>query len=444
MNLVPFSRNAADGRARVAVIGSGISGAAAAWALHPTHDVALYEQAAEPGGHTATVDLDYDGRIIPVDIGFIVYNTLNYPELTQLFAHLGVETHASDMGFALSLDDGRLEWCGRNLRTIFTQKRNFFSPSFLWMLREVLRFNRQSVADRDAGMLGDWSIGDYLRARNYSAAFRENYLIPLAAAIWSTPRLKMMDFPARTFITFFDNHRLIHDDAQRPVWRTVTNGSRNYHRRLLAPLGGSVRTRSKVETIIRDAFGVTVWAEGSEPQRFDEVVVATHSDQALALLGDASPQEQRVLSATSYRSNRVVLHRDPRLMPKRRAAWSSWNYLRLSGRDEHVCLTYWMNRLQGIDERYPIFVTLNPIIEPREELVFGEFTFEHPQFDGQAIASQSRLADIQGVRRTFFAGAWTAHGFHEDGLRSGLDAACALGARVPWRAEPSAIPIAAE
>ncbi|HTV67046.1 MAG TPA: FAD-dependent oxidoreductase [Rhizobiaceae bacterium] len=432
MNIEAFRRASADGRRKIAVIGSGISGASAAWALNEMADVTLYEADSRLGGHTATVDIDYDGVPVSVDTGFIVYNELNYPELSALFAHLGVATHASSMGFSLSLDGGRMEWSGSTYRSIFAQKRNVFAPSFLWMLREILRFNRQCVEDRDAGHLGHDTIGEYLDRRGFSAAFRDNYLIPMAAAIWSTPRLKMLDYPAATFITFFENHRLVHNE--RPAWKTVTGGSRTYLDMLLRPLAGRIRLGSPVEAIIRDAFGVTIWVRGHEAERFDHVVIATHSDQALAMLGNPFPLEHKILSAIPYRPNRVVLHRDPRLMPKRRAVWSAWNYLRASDDEEaEVCVTYWMNRLQGIDERMPLFISLNPTIEPREELVFGEWSFAHPQFDSAALSAQARLDDIQHTRRTSFAGAWTGHGFHEDGLRSGIDAAVALGATVPWR-----------
>lgn len=443
MNIIPIKRGGA-GRRKIAVIGSGIAGASAAWALSPAAEVTLYESERRPGGHTATVDVDYDGKHVPVDTGFIVYNEHNYPELTALFAHLGVETVESDMGFSLSLDGGRLEWSGQNLLSVFAQARNLVSPSFLRMLREIMRFNAICVTDRDSGALAGRTIGDYLVHRRFSTEFRDNYLIPMAAAIWSTPRIRMLDYPAATFISFFENHRLIH--WERPVWRTVRGGARNYLDRLLAPIA-DIRTGSPVRTIIRDSFGVTVWADGQEPERFDEVVIASHSDQALDLLGDASREERAVLSAIPYRPNRVVLHRDPHLMPKRKRAWSAWNYLRSSGDDE-VCVTYWMNRLQGIDPGCPLFVSLNPAIEPRADLIFGEWTYDHPQFDARALSAQARLDDIQGVRRTWFAGAWTGSGFHEDGLRSGLDAAQALGVRVPWRAgndmRPVGLPLAAE
>lgn len=432
MNIVPMSR-AGDGRQKIAVVGSGISGAAAAWALSAHADVTLYEADDRAGGHTATVDVDYDGRTIPVDIGFIVYNELNYPELTKLFDHLDVETHESRMGFSLSLDEGRLEWSGQSYRSIFAQPRNAFSPTFLRMLSEIMRFNRVCVADRDAGRLAGRTIGAYLKDSGFSAAFRDDYLIPMAAAIWSTPRIQMLEYPASTFVTFFENHRLIHSD--RPIWRTVTGGSRNYHQKLLAPLKDKVLVSSPVETVIRDALGVTIWAKDREPARYDAVVLAGHSDQSLKILGDASPLETSILSAIPYRPNRVVLHRDPRLMPKRKGVWSAWNYLRSSrgSGEPEVCVTYWMNDLQGIDRDYPLFVSLNPAVEPRAELTFGEWSFSHPQFDAGAISAQTRLSEIQGSRRTWFAGAWTGYGFHEDGLRSGLNAAEGLGAHIPWR-----------
>ena len=445
MTIVPFRHGGNPGRQKIAVIGSGIAGSAAAWALRDVADVTLYEADARPGGHTATVEVDYDGVPVAVDTGFIVYNELNYPDLTALFAHLGVATHESAMGFSLSLDGGRMEWCGESYRAIFARRRNALSPTFLWMLREILRFNRQCAADRDCGYIGHATIGEYLARRKFSAAFRDDYLIPMAAAIWSTPRAEMLDYPAAAFITFFENHRLIHNE--RPAWRTVSGGSRNYLDRLLAPLGNRLRLTTPVRSILRDAFGATVWAGDRDPARYDHVVVAAHTDQALAMLGDPSPIEQKILSAIRYRPNRVVLHRDPRLMPRRRAAWSAWNYLRSSeaGGETEVSITYWMNRLQGIDPQRPLFVSLNPTTEPREELVFGEWTFDHPQFDGPALSARARLDDIQRVRNTSFAGAWTGHGFHEDGLRSGLDAALALGATVPWRGAPApALDLAAE
>ena len=420
---------------RIAVIGSGISGASAAWALSSGADVTLYEAGARAGGHTATVDIDYDGTPISVDTGFIVYNELNYPNLTALFRHLDVETVESDMGFALSLDNGRLEWCGSSLTQVFAQRRNVVSVPFLWMLREILRFNRQCREDKAAGLLAGISIGNYLKLRGFSDRFVDDYLIPMAAAIWSTPRNRMLDFPAETFITFFENHRLI--DFERPVWRTVKGGARTYLDKLLAPLAGRIRLGEPVVSIHREGGGVRIaTARGAE--RYDAVVIATHSDQALAMLADPSPAETSVLSAVGYRDNRVLLHRDQSLMPRRRHAWAAWNYLRDSRDDgsSDVAVTYWMNKLQGIDANTPLFVSLNPPREPKPGTLFGEYSYAHPQFDAAALAAQRALPALQGVRNTWFAGAWTGYGFHEDGLKSGLAAAEQLGAVIPWR-EPA-------
>ena len=418
-------------RMRVAIVGSGISGAAAAWVLNKVHDVTLFEQSKVPGGHTATIDIDYDGTAIAVDTGFIVYNELNYPLLTRLFSHLGVETTSSEMSFALSRDGGRLEWSGQSYASLFAQKRNLASPGFLWMLREVLRFNKTCVADRDSGFLNGKSIEDYLAARAYSQRFRDDYLIPMSAAIWSTSRERMLDFPAATLVSFFENHRLIHQD--RPQWRTVAGGSRNYLDKLLKPLGERLRLDCPVTSVRRLEDHVLV-AAASGAEAFDKVIFAGHSDQTLAILADPSREELRLLSAVKYQPNRVILHRDGSFMPKRRSIWSAWNYLSSSknGGEPEISMTYWMNRLQGIDQSRPLFITLNPDREPTPGTVFGEWSYAHPQFDGAALRAQKELPLIQGVSHSWFAGAWTGYGFHEDGLRSGLEAAQALGAPIPW------------
>ncbi|PDT15940.1 NAD/FAD-binding protein [Rhizobium sp. J15] len=421
-------------RLKIAVIGSGISGASAAWALNPMHDVTLYESQARAGGHTATVDVDYDGSRIAVDTGFIVYNEANYPNLTALFAELGIATHASDMSFSLSLDRGKLEWSGGGLFSIFAQKRNLLRPSFLWMIREILRFNRMCLEDRAAGHLASRSLGDYLDWRGFSPGFTNNYLVPMAAAIWSTPSARMLQFPAEHFVNFFDNHRLIYRRQQQ--WRTVTGGSRTYLDRLLQPLGERVKLSCGMRGAIRSEDGVKLVDESGQEHLFDKVIFACHSDQTARLLTDATDQERKLLAAIPYQPNRVVLHRDEALMPRRRRVWASWNYLRSSREDGKagVAVTYWMNRLQGIDHKFPLFVTLNPNREPDAGKVFAEFTYEHPQFSAEAMAAQRTLAAIQGQNNCYFAGAWTGYGFHEDGLVSGLAAAEALGAIIPWRA----------
>ncbi|MBD8555785.1 FAD-dependent oxidoreductase [Rhizobium sp. CFBP 8762] len=441
---LPATLSSASSRLKIAVVGSGVSGSSAAWALHTAHDVTLYEKDQRAGGHTATVDIDYDGTKLAVDTGFIVYNEANYPNLTALFAHLGVQTHQSDMSFSLSLDNGKLEWSGDNLTTLFAQKRNIVRPSFLWMIREILRFNRICLTDRQSGMMKNRSIGDYLKTREFSNAFTENYLMPMAAAIWSTPTDKMLAFPAEHFINFFENHRLIHTKTH--PWRTVTGGSRTYLHQLLKPLGQRVKLGCGVERITRHNGKVTVHDSHGEQAVFDHVVLASHSDQTLAMLGDATEQERSVLSSIPYRPNWVILHRDSRLMPTRRKVWASWNYLRTSNANDGnaVAVTYWMNRLQGISAHHPLFVTLNPEREPAPGSVFAEFSYDHPQFDTRSMAAQQQLSLIQGVQNTWFAGAWTGYGFHEDGLSSGLAVAEALGGTVPWRGARQAYAEAAE
>jgi predicted NAD/FAD-binding protein len=434
LHLPPHALANGTGRLKIAVVGSGISGASAAWALRDLHDVTLYEAEKRPGGHTATVDINYDGDALSVDTGFIVYNELNYPNLTALFAHLGVKTHDSDMSFALSLDYGKLEWGGDNLKTLFAQKRNLLRPSFIMMLREILRFNKICLRDRADGHLAARSIGDYLNWRGFSPGFMNNYLVPMAAAIWSTPATRMMEFPATYFVNFFENHRLIY--SERPIWRTVTGGSRNYLDKLLAPLGDRVRLDAGVVSIRRGDDGVDILDTTGRLERYDRVILACHTDQALRILDRPTAAEQQILSAIPYRPNRVILHRDDRLMPTRKKVWASWNYLRSSDQntDASVAVSYWMNRLQGIDPAKPLFVTLNPDREPRPDLVFGEYSYDHPQFGNDAMEMQEKLKVVQGRNNTYFAGAWTGYGFHEDGLSSGIAAAEALGATLPWRA----------
>ncbi|GLK57591.1 putative NAD/FAD-binding protein [Methylopila capsulata] len=423
-------------RLRIAVVGAGISGAGAAFALHPHHDVTVYEREPRPGGHSHTVDVDYDGVRIAVDTGFIVYNGLNYPNLTALFDHLGVATKATEMSFGLSLDRGAFEWSGKTLSALFAQRRNLVAPSYLWMLREVVRFNRLCVADKAAGALVGLSLGDWLDKRRFARRFREDYLAPMAAAIWSTPAAHVLDFPAESFVAFFANHRLI--NYERPIWRTVEGGSRSYVEKLNAPFRDRLRLGAPVASIARDDLGVTVTDAADRAERFDQVVLGSHTDESLRLLTDASDAERAVLGAIRYRPNDVWLHRDARLMPRRKAVWSAWNYLgsrtdpAVAARD--VAVTYWMNELQGIDPERPLFVTLNPPFEPDPALTFARFRYDHPQYDAEALAAQRRLPEIQGKRRTWFCGAWTGYGFHEDGLSSGLAVAEALGAAPPWRA----------
>lgn len=436
---------------RVAVIGTGIAGNAAAWALSKRYPVTVYDRELRPGGHSHTVTIDYDGAAIAVDIGFIVYNELNYPDLTALFAHLGVETVESCMSFAVTADGGKFEWKGggdswaETARGLFAQPKNLFSPSYLRMLRDILSFNEQSIKDRDAGLLEGKSLGEYFAWRKFAPRLLTDYLAPMGAAIWSAPAAEMLDFPAENFIAFFSNHRLLQYD--RPVWRTVRGGSKTYVEKLMAAFGDHLRLGCAVTSIERTAQGVVVHDSHGRAETYDHVVVASHSDQALAMLADPSEAENAILGDIGYSPNVVYLHRDTRLMPKRRNAWASWNFLRWNREGStvnDVAVTYWMNRLQGIADDKPLFVSLNPPFAPDPALTFGRYMCEHPQYNAKAFAAQKRLGEIQGQRHTWFAGAWTGYGFHEDGLRSGLAVAEALGATVPWRVMQPELSEAAE
>jgi uncharacterized protein len=425
---------------RLAVIGTGIAGNVAAWLLSQRYSVSVYERELRTGGHSHTVRIEYDGDAIDVDIGFIVFNKLNYPELTALFAHLDVETIETCMSFSVSADAGRFEWRGGDGSTyekalgLFAQRRNLLSPSYLRMLAEILRFNRQSVADLRSGQLAGLTLGQYFRVRAFTPRLLTDYLAPMGAAIWSSPPDQIFSFPAENFVTFFDNHRLLHHE--RPRWLTVKGGSRRYVERLTAAYKSRVRLGCAAVSVERNCRGASVLDSHGRREDYDAVVIACHSDQALALLSDADTRERAILRAIGYSPNTAYLHRDCRLMPLRRDAWASWNFLRWQRQtpvDNDVAVTYWMNRLQRIDDERPLFVSLNPPFEPAPHLAFGKFAFAHPQYDARAFAAQKRLPEIQGRRRTWFCGAWTGYGFHEDGLRSGIAVAEALGAVVPWR-----------
>ncbi len=422
---------------KIAVIGSGISGNSAAWALSKSHDVTVYERRNRLGGHSATVDVDYENKKIPVDTGFIVYNENNYPNLIKLFDHLNVKTEPSDMEFSVSLDNGKLEWKGgKKLSGVFAQPTNLLSPSFLKMLRDIFRFNKRAGQDLQNGSLCGLTFDDYLNKTGFSKRLKNDYLVPMTSAIWSTPSTKMLEFPAESLIQFMKNHSLI--QKERPKWRTVSGGSREYVKKLTEDTNAIFRTNSEVETVERTSNGVSITDCNGHVEHFDEVVLACHSDQSLKILKDATPDEKHILSSVQYVKNDVWLHSDAELMPKRKKAWAAWNYIGNKNvmDDRDVSVTYWMNKLQNIDERQPLFVTLNPIQKPRSELTIKRYQYSHPLFNAAAIEAQSNLHTVQGKNKIWFCGAWTGFGFHEDGLKSGLKVARALGGIVPWE-EPN-------
>jgi uncharacterized protein len=424
-------------RLRIAVIGTGISGMSAAWLLSQRHDVTVYERAPRIGGHSHTVDVVNGTGLTPVDTGFIVYNEAAYPNLTALFAHLQVPTERSNMSFAVSLDGGRLEYSG-NLAGLFAQKRNIFSPRFWSMLTDIQRFYREAPTDVTALDELCTTLGDYLDMRSYGAAFRDDHLLPMAGAIWSAPPDTMLRYPAASFIRFHDNHGLLRI-ANRPQWRTVTGGSRSYVERLTACYRDRVELRIGAERIRRFGDRVSVRDTAGRIVPFDHVVIAAHADEALGMLEDATAEESGLLGAFRYSKNLAILHRDAALMPKRRAVWSSWNYIGPpTGPDAAAActVTYWMNRLQNIAAPESLFVTLNPQRAPKPSTIIETQTYDHPIFDTAAIRAQRRLWSLQGRRRTWFCGSYFGAGFHEDGLQSGLAVAEALGGvRRPWHVE---------
>lgn len=416
------------------MIGAGISGLASAWLLQQRYAVTVFEAAVTVGGHTHTVDVQEPARSVPVDTGFIVYNERNYPLLTRLFAWLGVKTQPGDMSFAVSLDHGAIEYAGDNLHTLFAQPRNLLRPSHWRMLTEILRFNRETRALLLAGSLQDCTLGDYLLQGKYSSAFINRYLLPMGGAIWSCPTRAMLAFPAGSFARFFENHGLLSVN-DRPRWRTVTGGGREYVRRLLDDLDAEIFTGLPIAQVRRHAHGVEVVDRTGHVQVFDRVVLATHADQSLRLLGDRSDTERELLGAFEYQPNVAWLHSDPSLMPRRRMAWSSWNYLASGDAASSIAVTYWMNRLQSLPASSNYFVTLNPPFAP--DSVQRRIEYAHPVFTADAMAAQQRLTEIQGPR-IFFAGAWQGFGFHEDGLRSAVDVAQLLGVSPPWESTAEA------
>ncbi len=420
-------------RQKIAVIGAGISGLASAYFLARKHDVVLYEAGSYIGGHTNTVDVTLEGRTFPVDTGFLVFNEATYPNLIALLDELGVDSYATDMSFGVSQDGGGLEWAGTNLDTVFAQRRRLLSPAFLGMLRDILRFNRAAESNLAASLAAPASLEQLLVAGRYGAMFRDAYLLPMAAAIWSSAPADILQFPAATFLRFCINHGLLQVN-DRPQWRTVKGGAREYVRKIIATLP-TVRRHTQVLAVLRGDDAVAVHTDKGDEQ-FDSVVFATHAPDTLRMLIDADGREQDLLSAVRYQANTAYLHTDLSLMPQRRKVWSSWNYLGAAaiepGGARAVCVSYWLNQLQNLPCKSAVMVTLNPFMAPAADKTIAKFGYEHPVFDQAAISAQTALASIQGKRRTWFAGAWTGYGFHEDGLKSALRVAADFGLAPAW------------
>jgi len=417
--------------ATIAIIGSGISGMGSAHLLHPHHTITLYEKNAIIGGHTRTRTIKYNNREIAVDTGFIVFNKRNYPNLTPLFEQLGVPVQESNMTFAATLDNGTLEWCARDLNGVFGQRRNLLRPSFYKLMAHVARFNRE--AKHTVASNPTMTLGELIAQLKLSQQFLNYYILPMGGAIWSAPPSKILGFPAATFIRFFENHGLLATSGQ-PQWYTVTGGSQQYVKRIIAPFSDCIRTNCGVTRVTRANGQVQVSDTRGETLIYDEVIFASHADETLAMLADATDAERSILGAFTYQNNHAVLHRDVRVMPQRKRCWASWVYMaNNAGSEANISVTYWMNLLQSIDTNYPLFVTLNPIIDIKPEYIFDEHDFTHPVFTSEAIAAQARIPELQGQQNSWFAGAYQRYGFHEDGLWSAVNVANGLGVRAPWQ-----------
>lgn len=432
------------GRKSVAVVGSGISGLSAAWLLSKQHDVTLFEKDDRFGGHSNTVTVKTEDGMIPVDTGFIVFNPVNYPNLTALFEHIGVDAPATDMSFAVSAEDGKVEYNGNGLSGIFPGLGNLFNPRIWRMLKDILRFYKESESWH--GVISEeMTLGELLKKYRYSDDFRDLHLIPMGAAIWSTPADQMLDYPALAFLRFCKNHGLLQVD-DRPQWHTVRGGSREYVSKLIGQIQPATFCNRGARQVIRpsgkpgETDKVIVVDSRGEHREFDDVVLACHANEALQMLDQPTEQEQHLLGAFGYQRNRAILHSDTRLMPKNRKLWSSWNYLRGRSGEDHnsqtLAVSYWMNKLQPLQTEQPLIVTLNPPEEPAEGTIHCSFLYDHPVFDKNALAAQQELYKLQGRNHTWFCGAYFGFGFHEDGLQSGLAVAEALGGvRRPWQVE---------
>ncbi len=412
---------------RIAVVGSGISGLSAAYYLSRQHEVTLFEAAERLGGHTATIDVTVNNTSYVIDTGFIVYNDRTYPNFIRLLNELGVSSQTTAMSFSVSCAATGLEYGGSGFDALFAQRRNLVSAYFLRLLLNIVRFNRNAVRDLEAGALSEtMSLGDYLRANNYADGFVRHYLAPMAAAIWSSSTVSVADMPVLFFVKFFNNHGLL-QLRDRPQWYSICGGSRSYIAPLSQPYVERIRLNSAVSQVRRSEQDVTVTTRQGEEHTFDQLVLATHSDQALSLLADASTAEQAVLEAVAYQANDVVLHTDTSVLPRNKEVWSAWNYSLDAQERDSAVLNYNMNLLQNLDAAETFCVTLNNTAAIASDKILGSYRYDHPVFNAAAVRAQQRWDDINGVRRTWYCGAWWGNGFHEDGVTSALRVARGLG-----------------
>lgn len=407
---------------RIAIIGTGIAGMACGYFLHKRYDLTFYEKNFYIGGHTNTVCVDEDGTEIPIDTGFMVYNEITYPNLTRLFRELEVSTKPTSMSFSVQHVPSGLEFCGNSIRGLFSQRRNFLRPSFLRLLHQISRFNKESVQVLDDDSYASCTLQEYVQTKQYGSDFLDKYLIPMSSAVWSTPRDQMLEFPASTLVRFFHNHGFLGLNTQHP-WRTIAGGSRNYRQKLIAPFQTRIRMNRGATGAFRNEKGVTVADSTGAKESFDKIIFACHADQALQILGDPNEQETRLLHAFQYQKNLATVHTDSSVMPRSQRAWSSWNYrMEQNGHPELSASTiYYMNSLQQVSDKRHYFVSVNDPGKVRDEAVIRQIEYEHPVFSIKAIKAQKELQRLNDNGKTYFCGSYFKYGFHEDGLNSAIE-----------------------
>jgi predicted NAD/FAD-binding protein len=425
-----------DKKLRVAIVGSGISGLVCAYFLNKNYDIKFYEKNDYIGGHSNTVDVNYEGKKIAVDTGFIVFNHQTYPNLKAFFELLDVAYEKSNMSFAVKIGDSKIEYAGTNLNAVFAQRKNILNPRFIKMLLDILRFNKLAHNLLNQGFNPDYSMMNFLQDLKVGKYFRDYYLLPMASAIWSTPLDKIHDYPASSFVQFFKNHGLL-TVSDQPQWLTVSKGSRQYVKKVCTDFNDKISLNDEVKNIYQNSDKKWVIESHKSTEIFDKIVIASHADQALKILKNPTQQQQEILSSFSYQKNLAILHKDSAVMPKAKNAWASWVYSHNSSAKNlaknNLSVSYWMNNLQNIDYSYPLFVTLNPNIEIDAKNIFAKFEYEHPIFDAKAIKAQARIDEIQGQDDIYFCGAYQSFGFHEDGISSALRVLNKMQIKAPWQ-----------
>ena len=416
----------------VAIIGSGIAGISASLFLSKKHNVTIYERNNYIGGHTNTKKVIIDNKEINVDTGFIVFNKLNYPNLLNLFDFYNIDYENSDMSLSVSNVDESIEWSGKSLKTIFSDTRNIFDIKFIKFLIDIINFNRLVKKDINILVKNHEPLGQWLARKNFGYYFKENYLVPMSAAIWSSPSNDILDYPISSLFSFFDNHKLLHNKKSRPQWLTVSKGGQSYIKKILETHDTNIILNSKIQEIRKGNNKIVIIDKNGKDKAFDHVIYAIHPERILEIKSNFDQKELKVLKLFKTSSNKAFLHNDASLMPKNKKNWSSWNVFS-SKNEKKISITYWMNKLQNIDNQYPLFVSLNPIKIPKADSIYEKLNYDHPIYNKSSIFGQSKIDELQGFNNQWYCGAWLGNGFHEAGISSSIKISKNLNGIIPWR-----------